>query len=157
PAGTTARARIALPAYIQAVGRAGPAELAEARAFADANAVVESTPPAIPIPPPPPGRGQLVFFRRHTLLATAQWFNIRENGKALGKLSNGAYFVQVTEPGRHTYSAATELRDHLTLQIDPGETYFVEGTLTKGIVMGEAAIAPSSQEAFNDAAHDLKP
>ena len=29
----------------------------------------------------------------------AVWFNVRENGTALGKLSNGVYFVQVADPG----------------------------------------------------------
>jgi len=152
PVGTTATARIAQGGFLQAVSRASPREMAAAQEWRAAQTMADSTQLAIPIPPPPPGRGQVVFFRRHTLMGTAQWFNIRENGQALGKLSNGAYFVQVTEPGRHTYTAATELRDTLTLQVDPGETYFVEGTLTKGIVMGEAAIAPSTPDVFNDAA-----
>jgi hypothetical protein len=113
---------------------------------------------AIEIPPPPAGEGQVVFFRRKTLLGTGQWFNVREDGRALGKLTNGAYFVQVTDPGLHTYTAKTEpeLKDHLELEVDRGETYFVEGTLTKGLVIGVADLSPSDRAAFAAASKDLK-
>ena len=118
----------------------------------DADGVAE-------IGPPPPGEGQVVFFRRKSITGLGQWFNVRENGHPLGKLSNGAYFVQVTDPGIHTYTAKTEpeVKDHLTLEVDPGESYFVEGTLTKGVVLGEADLTPSSREAFAHAFAGLKP
>ena len=158
PAGAIAQAKLANDVFLPSVGRATREMLAAATTaqHADTDAAADSAPPSIVIPPPPPGRGQVVFFRAHTLMGTGQWFNVRENGQALGKLFNGAYFIQVTEPGRHSYTAATELRDTLTLQVDPGETYYVEGTLTKGIVLGEANIAPSSPATFNNASKDLK-
>ena len=49
----------------------------------------------IEMPPPPRGMAQVVFFRAKSLAGTGQWFNVRENGQALGKLTNGAYFVVV--------------------------------------------------------------
>jgi hypothetical protein len=102
--------------------------------------------------------GQVVFFRRKSLMGTGQWFNVRENGQALGKLSNGAYFIQAVAPGDHTYSATTEpeIKDKLTLEVDTGETYFVEGGLTKGLVMSVADLTPSTPAAFSKASKDLK-
>jgi hypothetical protein len=102
--------------------------------------------------------GQVVFFRAHSLLGTGQWFNVRENGKALGKLTNGAYFVETVEPGLHTYTATEEpeFKDSLKLQIDPDHTYFVEGILTKGVVIGAADLTPSDRAAFDKAAGGLK-
>ena len=101
----------------------------------------------------------MVFFRPKALLGVGKWFNVREDGKALGKLTNGAYFVQATAPGTHTFTATTEpeFKDKLTLKIDAGETYFVEGTLTHGVVIGIADLTPSDRGAFNAAAKDLKP
>ena len=92
----------------------------------------------IDVPHPPAGKGQVVFFREKSLVGTGQWFNVREEGKALGKLTNGAYFIQITDPGLHNYTASVEpeFKDKLKLEVDPGETYFVEGTLTKGVVIG---------------------
>jgi hypothetical protein len=157
PAGTRATARLASDVTLPALGRASHAMIAAA-AVSTAGAVDAATGGWIEIPPPPAGSGQVVFFRRKSLLGTGQWFNVRENGKALGKLSNGAYFVEVATPGPHTYTATSEpeLKDHLTLEVAPGESYFVEGTLTKGLVIGAADLSPSDRARFDEASKDLK-
>jgi hypothetical protein len=100
----------------------------------------------------------VVFFRRKSLLGTGLWFNVRENGKALGKLTNGAYFIQTTPPGQHSYTATSEpeFKDSLKLEVDVGETYFVEGTLTKALVIGAADLSPSDRAAFASASKHLK-
>jgi hypothetical protein len=158
PAGTRATAKLASDMFLPSRGRASRSALAEARSSMAADAADNTDVGSIEIAPPPPGDGQVVFFRAKSLLGTGQWFNVREDGKALGKLTNGAYFVQVTTPGQHTYTATTEpeLKDHLRLEIDAGETYFVEGTLTKGVVIGTANISPSDRAAFDKASKDLK-
>ena len=150
PAGTQATAKLIHTATLRSLGRApkGAGKIAAQ--------VAEVGP--IAVPAPPKGQGQVVFFRRKSLLGTGQWFNVREDGKALGKLSNGAYFVQPEGPGQHTFTAKTEpeFKDKLTLKIDAGETYFVEGMLTHGVVIGVADLTPSDPVAFNAAAKDLK-
>ena len=148
PAGTQATAKLIHTATLRSLGRApkGAGKITEP--------VAETGSIAIPVPP----KGQVVFFRRKSLLGTGQWFNVREDGKALGKLSNGAYFIQPETPGQHTFTAKTEpeFKDRLTLKIDAGETYFVEGMLTHGVVIGVADLTPSDAVAFNSAAKDLK-
>ena len=98
-----------------------------------------------------------MFFRPKSLLGTGQWFKVRENGEALGTLNNGAYFVQVTDPGRHTYTAKLEpeFKDKLILQVDPGATYYVEGSLTKAILVSAADLTPSDEATFEKAAGHL--
>jgi hypothetical protein len=115
-------------------------------------------PVTIPLTPPPSGHGQIVFFRAKSALGTAQWFNVREEGKALGKLDNGAYFVVVVDPGEHVFTAKTEpeFKDKLKLKVDPGETYFVQGVLSKGVIIGAADLTPSNWQAFDKAAKDMK-
>jgi hypothetical protein len=151
PAGTEATAKLATSATLKSLGKApkGAGKIAE---------TPEATGP-IEISAPAKGTGQVVFFRRKSLLGTGQWFNVREDGKALGKLTNGAWFVQPEPPGTHTFTAKTEpeFKDRLTLKIDGGETYFVEGVLTHGVVIGIADLTPSDRAAFNAAAKDLKP
>jgi hypothetical protein len=109
-----------------------------------------------PIPPPPPGKGQIVFFRKSNYFGMLDWFNVRENGVALGKLTNGTYFVKITEPGTHTYTAATENHNVLHLEIDDGETYFIRGTMTMGVIIYEANMAPSDEATFDKAYPHLK-
>jgi len=150
PAGTQATAKLASAATLRSLGRAPRG----------AGQIAAPTPLSGPIvlPRPPKGEGQVVFFRQKSLLGTGQWFNVREDGKALGKLTNGAWFVQAEAPGTHTFTAKSEpeFKDKLTLKIDAGETYFVEGVLTKGVVIGVADLTPSDQATFGNAAKDLK-
>jgi hypothetical protein len=159
PAGTVASAKVAADVGLPPLARASSRAIADANAFAAATNAQPADDGAIPVPPPPAGEGQVVFFRAKSLLGTGQWFKVREEGQALGKLTNGAYFVQVTQPGVHTYTATTEpeAKDKLKLQIDPGETYYVEGVLTKGVVMGVADLTPSDRATFAKASKDLKP
>ncbi len=155
PAGTKALAKLSDDTVLASLGRATRRDRALAQAVSAPADLGESP---IDIPPPPPGQGQIVFFRVHSLLGTGQWFNVRENGQALGKLTNGAYFIQAVDPGLHTFTATTEpeFKDSLKLQIAQGETYFVEGILTKGLVIGAADLTPSDKTAFEKAASSLK-
>jgi len=155
--GTVATAKVASAITLPPLGRASRRDIAAAASLATRDSALEVAGP-IAIAPPPPGQGQVVFFRAKSLLGAGQWFNVREAGHALGKLTNGAYFVQITSPGIHTYTAIfePELKDHLKLDVDAGETYFVEGTLTGGLVIGAADLSPSNRGKFNTAAKDLK-
>ncbi|MGH7022107.1 MAG: DUF2846 domain-containing protein [Caulobacteraceae bacterium] len=110
-----------------------------------------------PIPPPPSGKGQVVFFRPSSFRGALIWYNIRENGVALGKLTNGVYFVQVAEPGTHTYTAATENHNVLHLEVDDGETYYVRGSVQMGFFIGEADMTPSDEATFEKAFKKMKP
>ena len=154
PAGAQAMAKVSKPLFLASIGPAP-------KDFESGAAIREASLPTgvIPIGKPPAGKAQIVFFRPKSLLGTGQWFNVREDGKALGKLTNGAYFVETVEPGDHIFTASTEpeFKDKLTLRIDPGETYFVEGGLTHGVIIGAAELSPSDEGVFNKASKALKP
>ena len=64
----------------------------------------------------------------------------------------------VVDPGEHVFTAKTEpeFKDKLKLKVDPGETYFVEGVLSKGVIIGAADLTPSNWEVFDKAAKDMK-
>ena len=111
---------------------------------------------SIDIPAPPDGKGEVVFFRKSGLQGSAVWFKVRENGAELGKLTSGVYFVSVEDPGAHTFTAATENKDTLKLEVDPGETYYVEGRVTMGMFIGEANLSPSDEATFQKNANHLK-
>lgn len=153
PAGTSATAEIADEVMLPPLGPAPRGAANAELALRDPGDTGQ-----IRIEPPPRGKGEVVFFRARTLIGTGQWFKVRENGAALGKLSNGAYFVRVTEPGVHTYTAKTEpeAKDQLKLEVDAGQTYFVEGDLTKGLAIGVPDIVPSDRAAFDKASKSLK-
>jgi len=160
PPGTSATAKVATDVVLPPLWRASHQDIARAAAASSAaNFVASDVAGAIEIPPPPRGMGQVVFFRDKSLMGTGQWFKVRENGRALAKLTNGSYFVQVTDPGLHTYTATEEpeLKDRLKVEVDAGETYFVQGTLTKGVVVGAADLSPSDRATFDRSSAHLRP
>lgn len=156
---------------ISAAAQAAPSDSSPAGSSAAADSAAASevqSPPqtqkppqkggfvGVDIPPPPPGKGEVVFFRKLAFQGSAVWFKVRENGQELGKLSNGRYFIQVADAGTHTYTAATENKDTLKLDVDPGEIYFVQGEVTMGFFIGEANLTPSDEATFEKEAHKLK-
>ena len=155
PAGAAARAKIARDVSLKPLGAASGQDYATVKAvFGDEQA----SHGWLAIPPPPPGQGQVVFFRAKTPAGFGLWFNVREHGEALGKLSNGAYFIARFKPGVHEFSATLEpeFQDHLTLKVDPGETYYVEGIMTHGAVLGAADLTPSDKARFDAVSHDVE-
>jgi hypothetical protein len=156
PAGVAGSAKLADAAQLTPVASATARDYDQVRSLL-ANA--DPTRGWLTVAPPPPGMGQVVFFRPKTTMGTGQWFNVREDGDALGKLTNGVYFIAPLRPGEHHFTATTEpeFKDKLTLKIDPGETYYVEGMLTKGVVIGVANLTPSDKARFDAVSGELQP
>jgi hypothetical protein len=148
PAGTNAAAKVARTVDLRPLGQAARQDYDTVQAVFGAP---QESKGWIDVPPPPRGMAQVVFFRARSAGGFGQWFNVRENGQALGKLTNGAYFVVLLPPGQHSFSASSEpeFKDHLTLKVDAGETYYVEGLMTHGVVIGVADLTPSDKARFD--------
>ena len=139
---THAFAQDAAPATAEAT-----ATVAAATAPAAANGLIAAA---------PEGKGQIVFFRPSKMVGMAIGFKVREGDVELGKLRNGKYFVVAVEPGTHEYNVHGETKDVLTMEIEAGETYYVQGTLGMGIVAGRPNLAPSDEATFMGLSKKLK-
>lgn len=130
----------------------------------DAPAATDPTPvmqvPAVALPAglsaPEAGKGQVVFFRPSKMMGAAIGYKVREGETELGKLRNGTYFVIQVEPGKHEYTVHSEAKDVLTLEVDAGETYFVQGGMSMGVLAGRPNLSPSNADAFAAVAPKLK-
>ncbi|HEY4029487.1 MAG TPA: hypothetical protein VGM25_04030 [Caulobacteraceae bacterium] len=155
PAGTNAGAKVSRTVDLKPLGVASGQDYAQVQAVfgqpQDSRGWVQ-------VSPPPKGMAQVVFFRSKSIGGFGQWFNVREHGEALGKLTNGAYFAVILPPGVHNFSASSEpeFKDHLTLKIDADETYYVEGIMTHGVVIGVANLTPSDKVHFDAASGGLE-
>ncbi len=109
-----------------------------------------STKPDDRIQPPPPGRAQVVFFRPSAFDGIIYNFAIRDGDQVVAQITNGTYAVVFVDPGVHTFSSRSEVKDTLTLDIDPDETYYVEQTIGVGLFMGRPHLAPSGQSEFDN-------
>ena len=97
---------------------------------------------------PPEGKGQIVFFREKKFAGSAIRYKVREGTNELGKLSSGTYFVVPVDPGTHEYVVHSEAKDVLTLEVEAGETYYVQGTVTMGFLAGHPNLSPSDEATF---------
>jgi hypothetical protein len=132
----------------------GPAPASSAPASDSAQQAGATAPAGGLIAPPTAGKGEIVFFRPSRLGGAALSFSVHEGKTGVGKLGNGSYFVLVADPGVHEYSIQSEATDNLRLEIDAGETYYVQQTIGMGIMMGRPHLTPSDQGTF--AAKHLK-
>lgn len=163
PAEAAPAADVAAPVEVapaEAVPAPEVAPAAEAAPVAEvaptAQAAVDITTGSGSITAPPEGKGQVVFYRPGKLLGAALTFSVREGETAVAKVGNGRYFVVVTDPGAHTYQMKGEVTDTLNMEIDAGETYFVEHGIGVGIVAGRPNLTPSDQASFEKIAGKLK-
>lgn len=108
------------------------------------------------IAPAPADKAQIVFFRPNKFAGGAIGFKVREGALELGKLRSGNYFIHLAEPGTHEYTVHSEAKDVLTLEVEEGETYFVQGTITMGVLAGRPNLSPSDEATFNGMADKLK-
>lgn len=107
------------------------------------------------VAPPPAGKGQVVFFRQGgigPLISCA----VKENAARISRLPPGQYFVQVAEPGKHSYSVSSESTDTLPVEVEADETQYVRCTITFGIFAGRPNLSPATKEMFDAASPKLK-
>lgn len=148
PAATPDADAVATPAVAPATAAAPVAPAAAAAAAMTPSGMVGA---------PEEGKGQIVFFRPSKFVGGAVGFIVREGQTELGKLRNGNYFVLAVEPGTHQYTVHSEAKDVLTLEVEAGETYYVQGTISMGVFAGHPNLSPSDQAAFDAISRKLKP
>ena len=86
---------------------------------------------------PPAGKGQVVFFRpAQKVMGRFIRLPVREDDAGVTTLGNGAYFVDVVEPGPHVFTTELKLVARLPLEVEAGQTYYVRQTMGVGLVAG---------------------
>ncbi|WP_342749912.1 hypothetical protein [Xanthomonas arboricola] len=60
------------------------------------------------------------------------------------------------QPGTHQYAVHSEKKDILNIEVEAGETYYVQGGITMGILAGRPNLSPSDQATFEGMAAKLE-
>jgi len=100
--------------------------------------------------------GTVIFFREKSFKGAAIRYKVRENGIELCKLASGTYCSVQVPVGKHTYVVHSEAKDALTLEVDAGETYYVIGKISMGVLAGHPNLSPSTKDAFEGMKGKLK-
>ncbi len=102
------------------------------------------------------GKGQVVFYRPGSIAGMALGCTIREDGAEQARLGSGKYYALSVAPGKHVYTTQSEAKDVLTLDVEPGETYFVKCKIGAGIMAGRPNLSPADATEFAAKAKGLK-
>ncbi|HEU4600702.1 MAG TPA: DUF2846 domain-containing protein [Steroidobacteraceae bacterium] len=121
-----------------------------------AKAHKSTTQSAGPVISANPTQATIVFFRPWKFAGGGISFKVREAKEELGKLSNGSYFVSTVPPGAHTYVVHSEAKDELHIEVEAGQVYYVEGTMSLGVLVGHPNLSPSDAATFDGLKAKLK-
>ncbi len=121
-------------------------------------AAKDKGPPPTPaqLAAPPTGKGQVVFYRKPMIsLVPFNWM-VRENGVEICRMVAGTYCIAAAEPGKHTFEVHSEATDKLSLEVDSGETYYVVGDISMGMIVNRPNITPAQKAQFDAISGKLK-
>ncbi|MFI4934779.1 MAG: hypothetical protein ACHP7N_09195 [Caulobacterales bacterium] len=142
---------VLMSAAAAALAFAGSAAIADPPAKADAPAMQP-----VQLPDPPAGKGQIVFYRKPLFSIIPFNWHVHEGKNAICEMIAATYCVATVDPGTHTYAVWTEVKNVLTLEIDAGETYYVIGGISMGVVVNHPTIAPAEKAQFDAISARLK-
>ena len=88
------------------------------------------------IPEAKEGQALIAFYREQRMAGAAIQFRVNENGQPIGSLTNGSVLLRDLDPGNFTFSSQVVTGDSLSLTVEAGKTYFVQGTVRMGYFAG---------------------
>ena len=100
--------------------------------------------------------GLIYFFREWAFGGGGVSYFVQEDTKNIGLLKAGSYFSYKSKPGKHTYASETESKSSVTLDIQAGQTYYVEGGIGIGFWAGVPKLSEVTKPVFDKAKPDLK-
>ncbi len=119
-----------------------------------ATSALAADKPQVRIPPPPAGKGQIVFYRTGTIMGAAMGCSVNEKGQKISSLGAGRYFILVTDPGRHEYMVKSEAKDFLALEVEADETQYAMCKIKMGMMAGRPDLKPSTEADFHKSSTD---
>lgn len=157
PAAEPATTEAATPAPEGAPAEATPEAAAETETTATETPVTDAAETPADVQP-----GRIIFFRPSRLTGAVYTYHVVEVGEdgdstrespQIGSLPNGYYFEYAAPPGIHNYNIRGPMavnldEDRIRLEVEPGETYYIEQTVRVGLLTGGFRLVPSTQAEF---------
>lgn len=85
---------------------------------------------------PPPDRGVVYVYRDFNLIGSGASYMVEANGVPVARLPSHGYFVYFAKPGEVEFSARTEAKTSVTIDVEAGKSYFIKGTIGVGVFVG---------------------
>lgn len=114
---------------------------------------VEDVPPALT---ESEDEGTVYFLREGAFMGGGISYFIHEDDQKIGLLKSGSYFIHRTSPGKRTFWAETEAKAAVTLDIEAGKTYYIEGSVGLGMWAGRPELTEITKPMADKLLPDLK-
>jgi hypothetical protein len=82
------------------------------------------------------GKGVVYFYRPSAFTGAAVSYNIFHDNQIIGASKNGKYFYYQSNPGLQVFSATTEVKRELAVDIETGKSYYVKSSVVLGFLVG---------------------
>jgi len=92
------------------------------------------------------GKGLVVFYRTNKFAGGAIRFNLNHASGTLGQLLRGTYLYKSVDPGEHAFWSQAISQDSITIVVETGKTYYVEGVVKMGLLAGRPNFNQVSKE-----------
>lgn len=88
----------------------------------------------------PADKGLVYIYRSSSFKGGAVSYDVHVKDKAEDKvathLTNGGYFPYFANPGENEVWAKTEAKSSVTVDVKPGQTYYIKGGVRMGFALG---------------------
>lgn len=91
---------------------------------------------SVDVPEAKPDEALIVFYRVKKFAGAGIPVGVHYSGGSVGTLSNGASFHKYFNPGEYTFWSKVITESSVTLNVTAGETYYIRGDVTMGLVVG---------------------
>jgi hypothetical protein len=91
-------------------------------------------------------KGLVVFYRTNKFAGGAIRFNLNHASGTLGQLLRGTYLYKSVDPGEHAFWSQAISQDSITIVVEAGKTYYVEGVVKMGLLAGRPNFNQVSKE-----------
>ena len=91
---------------------------------------------AAEIPEVKDGQALIVFYCEQRVAGAAIQFHVNQNSQPIGALTNGSVMFRDVDPGQYGFTSQVVTGDSLSLTVEAGKIYFVQGTVRMGYFAG---------------------
>lgn len=84
----------------------------------------------------PEGRGLVYVYRPSGFVGGGVAYDVKVGDNVVTTLHSGGYYPYFSAPGEVEFWAKTESRSAVTIDVKPGQVYYVKGTVGVGFFVG---------------------
>jgi hypothetical protein len=104
----------------------------------------------------PEGMGLIYIYREKEFVGSGVSYDVKVGETVITTLYNGGYHPYVVKPGEVELWAKTEAKSAVTVDVKPGEVYYVKGEVGIGFLVGRPHLRVVAREKGEQEIKDCK-